>query len=66
MEQFRKLYDYILENFNLDGTSCRLVQNILNYVEAQGFTDEEDDILHLHGLLGCAFGLEKSEIEGNI
>jgi len=58
----REFYDYIMENFNLGGTASRLVGNIVDYVEAQGFVCDLDARLHLNSLLGGAFGLEESEI----
>lgn len=66
MNQFKMLYDYILENYGLDGVSGRLIRNILNYVETQGFVDNEDNISHLHSLLDFAFGLSKEEIKAAI
>ncbi|MCL2447295.1 MAG: hypothetical protein FWD06_11070 [Oscillospiraceae bacterium] len=57
-----KLYDYIQENFSLDGTASRLVQNILDYVEAQEFSDTKLAQHHLHALLDGTFGLTKEEI----
>ena len=59
----RELYDYIQENFDLDGTASRLIQNILDYVEAEDFVDAEDAHTHLWALLGGAFGLTKQELE---
>ena len=59
----REFYDYILENFNLDGAASRLVHNIIEYVEIQGFVDPEDSQDHLKLLLGGAFGIEDYEIK---
>jgi hypothetical protein len=58
----RELYDYILENFNLGGTAARLVDNILQYIEGQGFVDEEDAHCHLSSLLD-GFGMEEHEFK---
>jgi hypothetical protein len=59
----RQFYDYILEHFTLDGTSSRLINNIITYVDAQKFLDAEEARRHLTLLLGCAFGLEEREIK---
>ena len=54
MNQFENLAIYIAENYYLNYTSSLLVRNILNYVELQGFTDNEDNIAALNFLLGEA------------
>lgn len=59
----QEFYDYLLKNFNLDGTSGRLVRNILEYVKAEDFVDAEDAHTHLDALLGGAFGLTEQEIK---
>jgi len=59
----REFYDYIMENFNLDGTASRLVDNIITYVKDENFVDAEDAHTHLISLLGGAFGIEDSEIK---
>ena len=59
----REFYDYIIEKYNLDGTSARLLNNILTYVAAQGFVDLEDQHNHLSALLDGTFGLERHEVE---
>lgn len=58
-----ELYEYIIENYNLDGTVCRLVRNIIEYVAAEDFVDAEDAQRHLWSLLDGAFGLEEWEIK---
>jgi hypothetical protein len=57
-----EFYDYIVENYNLDRTSCRLIKNIISYVERQGFVDQEDNYRHLNRLMCGAFGLKEREI----
>ena len=57
-----EFYDYILENYSLDGTSSRLVRNIIEHVRDENFVDEEDAHAHLESLLGGAFGIEGHEI----
>ena len=57
-----ELYDYIQENFTLDGTASRLVRNILDYVDAENFVDAEDAQMHLWSLLNGAFGLTVKEV----
>jgi len=59
----KEFYSYIVENYSLDGTSCRLVHNIIEYVESQKFVDTEDARAHLKSLLGGAFGIEDWEIQ---
>jgi len=58
-----EFYDYIMKYFNLDGTSCRLIKNIIYYVDSQRFIDQKDNHAHLHALLDGAFGLERKEIK---
>jgi len=58
----REFYDYIQENFTLDGTASRLIDNILNYIKWQGFIDAEDAQAHLKALLDGALGIEEREI----
>ena len=58
----REFYDYIIENFSLDGTTSRLVHNIIEYVKDQDFVDAEDAHAHLKSLLDGAFGIEGHEI----
>ena len=59
----REFYNYVMKTFNLDGTSARLLSNILTYVAAQGYVDLADQHSHLSALLDGAFGLERHEIE---
>ena len=59
----KEFYDYIMESFNLGGTSSRLVSNIIEYVKDQGFVDAEDAHAHLKSLLDGAFGIKENEIE---
>ena len=59
----REFYDYVIEKFNLDGTSARLLDNILAYVAMQGCVDLEGQHSQLSALLDGAFGLEQHEIE---
>jgi len=58
-----EFYNYLVENFNLDGTACRLVKNIMTYIESLGLTDIEESHRHLMLLLDCAFGLTIAEIK---
>ncbi|MCL2841614.1 MAG: hypothetical protein FWE05_12680 [Defluviitaleaceae bacterium] len=59
----KQFYNYIVNNYNLDGTALRLVCNILDYVVTQEFADVEDAHAHLSSLLGDVFELEKWEIQ---
>lgn len=54
-EQF---YNYILENFNLDGTA--LVQNILDYIEKHTFDTNESYLMACDLLDGI--GLTDAEL----
>ena len=58
-----EFYDYIVENFNLNGTACRLIKNILNYIEEQGFADQDKNYRHLCMLLDGTIGLSDREIK---
>ena len=55
-------YNYIVENFNLDGASCRLIRSILSYIEEQGF-DKNESYRHLCMLLDGTIGLSDREIK---
>ena len=59
----REFYDYIIENYNLDGAASRLVQNIIWYVKAHGFENKWESYAHLKFLLDGAFGIEEHEIK---
>jgi hypothetical protein len=54
---------YIFENFNLDGTAGRLVDNILYYVDKRGYESADSNYEHLCLLLDGAFGLTDREIK---
>lgn len=54
-----EFYDYIIENFSLDGTSRSLVHNILDYVEK---TNNGEDAYTLLDWLLDGIGLEDSEL----
>jgi len=58
-----QFYDYIVENFNLDGASCRLIRNIITYVAEQSFVDHGDVHRHLAMLLDGTIGLTDKEIK---
>ena len=62
----KEFHAYIISQYQLEDVSRKLVFNILNYVESQGFVDIEDNISHLYALLGDVFGLTQAEIEKNI
>lgn len=62
MQYTQDFYNYLQENFILDGTVSRLVHNILEYVEAENFIDVKDARTHLWSLLGGAFGLTEKEL----
>lgn len=59
----REFYDYIMENFNLDGAASRLAHNIIEYVKDQEFVDAEDAQAHLKSLLDGAFGIADHDIK---
>lgn len=54
-----QFYEYVRENFTLDGTSLRLIRNILDYVAVQGCPYKEQQAL-LSALLD-GFGLTEEE-----
>ena len=57
-----EFYDYVVKNYVLDGTSSRLVRNIIEHVRDENFVDEADAHVLLESLLGGAFGIEGHEI----
>ena len=67
-----ELYDYIRENFILNGTSRRLIYDALNYIKNQDIADAEKEITMIDELIGsigisklaiAAFVLPKATIE---
>ncbi len=58
-EQF---YNYILENFNISGEARRLIDNILQFVEAH-YTEENEQYNALCSLLDGTIGLTDNEIK---
>jgi hypothetical protein len=59
----RQFYDYVIENFNLDGTSARLVHNIIEYVKQEDYVETEDAQRNLFALLDGAFGIEEYKVK---
>jgi hypothetical protein len=51
-----------MENFNISGEAARLINNILNYAEDQGFTENEL-YLYLCAMLDGTIGLTDNEIK---
>jgi len=58
----KEFYNYIMENYTLDGTATRLVKNIIEYIKVQDFVDTEDAQHYLKSLLDGAFGIKEHEI----
>lgn len=58
-EQF---FEYIHENFNIDGTSQGLILNILDYIEAN-YSEENEQYNALCSLLDGTIGLEDAELK---
>lgn len=58
-EQF---YNYILKNFNISGEAGRLIDNILQFVEAN-YTEENEQYNALCSLLDGTIGLTDNEIK---
>lgn len=58
-EQF---FEYIQENFNIDGASQRLIWNILSYIEAN-YPEENEQYNALVSLLDGTIGLEDRELK---
>ena len=54
--------DYIRENFNVDGTSQRLIANILDFVENH-YPEENEQYVVLCELLDGTIGLTDNEIK---
>ena len=57
-EQF---FEYIHENFNIDGTSQSLILNILDYIEAN-YSEKNEQYNALCSLLDGTIGLEDTEL----
>jgi hypothetical protein len=55
--------DYVIRNFNLNGTSMRLVRNIIEYVKQEDYVEAEDAQRNLFALLDGAFGIEEYEVK---
>mgnify|MGYP005855204151 FL=1 len=58
-EQF---FEYIHENFNIDGTSQGLILNILDYIEAN-YSEKNEQYNALCSLLDGTIGLEDAELK---
>lgn len=56
-----EFYQYILDNFTLSGEAARLVNNILQYVEMQGVSENEQ--YYMLSFLLDGIGLSDSEIK---
>ena len=58
----REFYDYIVANFTISGEFCRLLNNVLNYAEQQGWTNPDDLHQYLSFMLDGTIGLTNKEI----
>lgn len=58
----QQFFEYIQENFNIDGASQRLILNILGYVEAN-YSEENEQYNALVSLLDGTIGLEDAELK---
>lgn len=58
----QQFFEYIQENFNIDGASQRLILNILDYVEAN-YSEENEQYNALVSLLDGTIGLEDVELK---
>lgn len=58
----QQFFEYIQENFNIDGASQRLILNILDYVEAN-YSEENEQYNALVSLLAGTIGLEDAELK---
>ena len=56
-----EFYDFILETFDLPGTSRKLISNILDYIE-KTTCDENEQYLMACDLLDGTIGLTDSEL----
>ena len=55
-----EFYEYIIENFSLDGTARRLIQNILDYIEKTTCDENEQYVMACDLLSG--FGMTDAEL----
>lgn len=58
----QQFFEYIQENFNIDGASQRLILNILSYIEAN-YPEENEQYNALVSLLDGTIGLEDRELK---
>ena len=58
----QQFFEYIQENFNIDGASQRLILNILDYVEAN-YSEENEQYNALVSLLDGTIGLEDADLK---
>ena len=58
----QQFFEYIQENFNIDGASQRLILNILDYVEAN-YSEENEQYNALVSLPDGTIGLEDAELK---
>ena len=58
----QQFFEYIQENFNIDGASQRLIWNILSYIEAN-YPEENEQYNALVSLLDGTIGLEDAELK---
>lgn len=58
----QQFFEYIQENFNIDGASQRLIWNILSYIEAN-YPEENEQYNALVSLLDGTIGLEDRELK---
>lgn len=58
----RDFVNYVQENFDVSIEFLRLLDNVLNYAELQGW-DEDEVHSYLDFMLDCNIGLTKQEIK---
>ena len=58
----RDFVNYVQENFDVSVEFLRLLDNVLNYAELQGW-DEDEVHSYLDFMLDCGIGLTKQEIK---
>ena len=57
-----EFYTYILDNFDISPEAARLIGNIIEYANCQGF-NEEELYLYLCQMLDGTIGLSDAEIK---
>ncbi len=59
----KEFYNYIMETYELDAIAARLVKNIIDYIQGEGYIDAEDAHRQLRFLFSDTFGINDEDIK---